>query len=78
MLLNQQNAAFEKLVAKLVEEIRIDGSLAEEIANPLNPTTFVINGSIAVLKVHVCEFLVGLASWVEDLIEESDPAFRQS
>ncbi|KAI2493008.1 hypothetical protein MHU86_2095 [Fragilaria crotonensis] len=76
MLINQQNAAFEKLVATLVEDVRIDGPLNDEAINLLNPITYVINGSFAVLKVNVREFLVGLASWVEDLIEESDPAVQ--
>jgi hypothetical protein len=76
MLVHQQNVAFEKLVATLVEDVRIDGPLNEKVINLLNPTTFVINGSVAVLKVNVCEFLVGLASWVQDQIEESDPGVQ--
>jgi hypothetical protein len=33
---------------------------------------YVSSGSFSVLKVNICKNLVGLASWVEEIIEEAD------
>jgi hypothetical protein len=44
---------------------------AESIAN-IDPSTHVISGHYAVALSNVREFLVGLASWVDTLLNEAD------
>jgi hypothetical protein len=44
---------------------------AESIAN-IDPSTHVISGHYAVVVSSVPEFLIGLASWVDTLLNEAD------
>ena len=76
-MVSQQNAAFERLVATFIEDVRVEGPLTHEGIARLNPATYVSSGSYAVLKVCIREYLNGLASWVEGMIEEADASLEE-
>jgi hypothetical protein len=72
MLLDQQQAALVGLVASLMEDVSITRPpTAETIAN-LDTSSHVINGRYAVPLFSVHEFVNGLASWVDSIVDEAD------
>ncbi|CAM6020581.1 unnamed protein product [Sphagnum balticum] len=71
-LLDQRQAALVGLVASLMEDVGITGPLtAKAIAN-LNTSSHVISGRYVVPLCFVCEFVNGLASWVDYIVDEAD------
>jgi hypothetical protein len=72
-LLSQQNAAFEKLISTFVDDVGVQGPLSTaDIELHEHAGAYVSSGSFSVLKVSIREYLVGLASWVEEIIEKAD------
>ncbi len=68
----QQRNVLDNLIASFIDDIGVIGPLtAESIAN-IDPSTHVISGHYAVALSSVQEFLVGLASWVDTLLNEVD------
>ncbi len=71
-LLDQQQAALVGLVASFMEDVGITGPLtAEAIAN-LDTSSHVISGRYVVPLSSVCEFINGLASWVDSIVDETN------
>jgi hypothetical protein len=70
--LDQQQVALVGLVASLMEDVSITRPLtAETIAN-LDALSHIINGCYAVPLSSVREFVNGLASWVDSIVDEAD------
>jgi hypothetical protein len=71
LVLQQQNA-LDNLIASFIDNVGVIGPLiAESIAN-MDPLTHVINGRYAVALSSVREFIVGLASRANTLLNEAD------
>jgi len=71
-LLDQQQTALVGLVASLMEDVGVTGPLiAEAIAN-LNTSSHVISGCYAVPLFSVREFISGLASWVDSIVDKAN------
>jgi hypothetical protein len=71
LVLQQQNA-LDNLIASFIDDVRVIGPLiAESIVN-IDPSTHVISGRYAIALSSVREFLVGLASWADTLLNEAD------
>ncbi len=71
-LLDQQQATLVGLVASLMEDVGVNGPLtAEAIAN-LNASSHVISGRYVVPLSSVREFINGLASWVDSIVDEAN------
>jgi len=71
-LLDQQQAALVGLVASLMEDVGVTGPfIAEAIAN-LNASSHVISDCYAVPLSSVREFISGLASWVDSIVDEAN------
>jgi hypothetical protein len=72
-LVRQKNAAFEKLISTFVDDVGIQGPLSPaDIEVHENVGANVSSSPLSVLKASICENLVVLASWVEEIIEEAD------
>jgi hypothetical protein len=75
-LLDQQQATLVGLVASLMEDVGVTGPLtAEAIAN-LDALNHVISGRYAVPLSSVREFVNGLTSWVDSIVDEADEGQR--
>lgn len=72
-LISQQHAELTLLVSNLMEEVGGLGPLSEVGLRELNPALHVSSGKFAVPLAKVEDFLVGLASWVEALLDETEP-----
>jgi hypothetical protein len=71
-LVLQQRNALDNFIASFINDVGVIGPLtAESIAN-IDPSTHVISGHYAIALSSVREFLVGLASWVDTLLNEAD------
>jgi hypothetical protein len=71
-LVLQQRNALDNLIASFIDDVGVIGPLtAESIAN-IDPLTHVISGHYAIALSSVREFLVGLTSWVDTLLNEAD------
>jgi hypothetical protein len=76
MLLDQQQAALVGLVASFMEDVGVTGPLtAEAIAN-FNASSHVISGCYAVPLSSVREFISGLSSWVDSIVDETNEGQR--
>jgi hypothetical protein len=71
-LLEQQQATLNDLVASFVNDIRVISPLTTESIGNLDTSTHVISGLYIVSISSVQEFLSGLATWMDALIEEAD------
>jgi len=68
----QQRNALDNLIASFIDNVGVIGPLiAKSIAN-MDPSTHVISGRYAVALSSVREFLVGVASWSDTLLNEAD------
>jgi hypothetical protein len=75
-LLDQQQVALVGLVASLMEDVGVTGPLtAEAIAN-LDVSSHVISGRYVIPLPFVREFVNGLASWVDSIVDEADEGQR--
>jgi hypothetical protein len=72
--LEQQQAALNDLVAFFINHVGVTGPFITESIGNLDTSTHVISGLYVVSISSVQEFLSGLASWMDALIEEADDA----
>jgi hypothetical protein len=70
-LADQQQAALNDLIGYFIGDVGVTGPLTPESIAALDPATHVVSGRYAVAIVSVQEFLRGLATWVDSLIDES-------
>jgi hypothetical protein len=70
-LLEQQQAALNDLVGFFKEDVGVEGPLDAEAIGDLDLLTHVTDGKYAVQLSSVHEFLCGLASWIDTLIDEA-------
>ena len=70
-LADQQHAALNGLIDNFIVDIGVTGPLIAESIAALDPSTHVVCGQYAVALQSVQEFLSGLATWVDVLINES-------
>jgi hypothetical protein len=70
-LADQQHAALNGLIDNFIVDIGVTGPLTAESIAALDPSTHVVCGQYAVALQSVQEFLSGLATWVDVLINES-------
>ena len=73
LLVSEQTSAFNKLIRTFIEDVGIEGPLTQDdLALREDPDTHVSSGSYSVSLPQVRDYLCGLASWVEGLINEAD------
>ncbi|CAK9222419.1 unnamed protein product [Sphagnum troendelagicum] len=72
MLLDQQQATLVGLVASLMEDVGITRPLTTEAIANFDASSHVISGRYAVPLSSVREFVNGLASWVDSIVDEAD------
>ncbi len=70
--MEQQQAALNDLVAFFIDDVGVTGLLTTESIRNLDTSTHVISGFYAVSISSVQEFLSGLVTWMDALIEEAD------
>jgi hypothetical protein len=70
-LIGQQKAELNALVANYVDEIGAVGPLSDNAIAELDPALHAFSGRYAVSLEEVREFLIGLASWVETIVDEA-------
>ncbi|CAK9198978.1 unnamed protein product [Sphagnum troendelagicum] len=71
-LVLQQRNALDNLIASFIDDVGVIGPfIAKSIAN-IDPSTHVISGRYAVVLSSVREFIIGLASWADTLLNEAD------
>ncbi len=71
-LVAQQQAELDALVGSFIDDIGVSNPLTIESILDLDPMTHVFNGRYVISLLNVQEFLVGLVSWVEKIINEAD------
>jgi len=71
LVLQQQNA-LDNLIASFIDDVGVIGLLTTESIANIDPSTHVINGHYAIVLSSVREFLVGMASWVDTLLNKVD------
>jgi len=71
LMLQQQNA-LDNLIASFIDDVGMIGPLTTESITNIDPLTHVISGRYAVALSNVREFLVGLASWANTLLNVAD------
>jgi hypothetical protein len=76
-LASQQDAAFKRLIATFIDDVSVQGPLSPEDIELLDPGAYVSSGLYAVLKICIREYLVGLASWVEQILEETEVSVQE-
>jgi len=76
MLLDQQQAALVSLIAFLMEDVGVIGSLIVEAIANLDESSHVINDRYAVPLSYIREFVNGLASWVDSTVDKADESQR--
>ncbi|CAK9862296.1 unnamed protein product [Sphagnum jensenii] len=72
-LLDQQQAALDDLVTSFIDDIGVIGPLSLEAIANLEVSEHVISGRYAVQLFSVREFVSGLASWADSIVDEVDP-----
>jgi hypothetical protein len=75
-LLDQQQAALDDLVTSFIDDVGIIGPLSPEAIANLEVLEHVISGRYAVQLSSVREFVSGLASWADSIVDEVDPVQR--
>jgi hypothetical protein len=68
----QQRNALDNLIASFIDDVGVIGPLTTESIANIDPSTHIISGHYAIVLSSVREFLVGLASWVDTLLNEAD------
>jgi hypothetical protein len=71
-LVAQQQAKLDVFVSSFINDIGVIGPLIAESIQDLDPTTHVFNGRYVVFLLNVQEFLIGLANWVEGIINKAN------
>ncbi len=67
--MDQQQAALVGLIASLMEDVGVTGLLTVEAIANLDASNHVISGRYVVPLSSVCEFVNGLASWVDSIVD---------
>ncbi len=75
-LLDQQQAALVSLVASLMEDVGVTGPLTVETIANFDALSHVTNGRYVVPLFYVREFISGLASWVDFIVDEANEGQR--
>ncbi len=75
-LLDQQQAALDDLVTSFIDDVGVIGPLSPEAIANLEVSEHVISGRYAVQLSYVREFVSGLASWADSIVDEVDPVQR--
>jgi hypothetical protein len=75
-LLDQQQAALDDLVTSFIDDVGVIGPLSPEAIANLEVSEHVISGRYAVQLSSVREFVSGLASWADSIVDEVDPVQR--
>lgn len=70
--MSEQASAFNKLIRTFIEDVGIEGPLMQDVIELRDPETHASSGSYSISLPQVREYLCGLASWVEGLINEVD------
>jgi hypothetical protein len=71
-LVLQQRNALDNVIASFIDDVGVTGPLTTELITNIDPLTHVISGCYVVVMSSVREFLVGLASWADTLLNEAD------
>jgi hypothetical protein len=71
-LMARQQVELDVFIGFFIDDIRVTGPLTFESIQDLDPTTHVYNWHYVVSLSNVLEFLVGIVSWVEGIINEAD------
>ncbi len=71
-LLDQQQAALVGLITSLMEDVGVTGPLTAEAITNLNASNHVISGRYAIPLSSIHEFVNGLASWVDSILDEAN------
>jgi hypothetical protein len=71
-LVFQQRNALDNLIASFIDDIGVTGPLTAELIANIDPLIHVISGRYVVALSSVREFLVGLASWADTLLNEAN------
>ena len=69
-LADQQQAALNRLIDNFIVDVGVTGPHTAESIAALDPSTHVVCGRYAIALESVQEFLCGLATWVDTLINE--------
>jgi hypothetical protein len=77
-LLDQQQAALDDLVTSFIDDAVIVGQLSPEAIANLEVLEHVISGRYAIQLSAVQEFVSGLASWADSIVDEVDPVHRSN
>jgi hypothetical protein len=59
-----------------MEDVGVIGPFTADAITNLNASSHVINGCYAVPLSSVCEFIIGLASWVDSIVDEANEGQR--
>jgi hypothetical protein len=62
----------DNLIASFIDDVGVIGPLTAESITNIDPSTHVISGHYAVVLSSVRKFLIGLASWVDTILNEAD------
>ncbi len=68
----QQRNALDNLITSFIDNVGVTGPLTVESIANINPSTHIISGRYAIALSSVREFLVGLVSQVDTLLNEAD------
>jgi hypothetical protein len=68
----QQRNALDNLIASFIDDVGVTGPLIVKSIMNIDPSAHVISGRYAVVLSSVREFLVGLASWANTLLNKVD------
>jgi len=71
-LVLQQRNALDNLIASFIDDVGVTGPLIAKLIANIDPLTHVISGRYVVALSSVREFLVGLVSWADTLLNEAD------
>ncbi|KAH9574029.1 hypothetical protein CY35_01G033500 [Sphagnum magellanicum] len=71
-LVLQQRNALDNLIASFIDDVGVTGPFTAKLIANIDPLTHVISGRYVVALSSVREFLVGLASWADTLLNEAD------
>ena len=75
-LLDQQQAALDGIVASFIQDVGVTGPLTAAAIADLDASTHVICGRYAVALSSVREFISGLASWIDTIVDKVDEGQR--
>ncbi|CAK9237624.1 unnamed protein product [Sphagnum troendelagicum] len=71
-IMSTMRNALDNLIASFIDDVGVIGLLTTESIANTDPSTHVISGHYAIVLSNVREFLVGLAFWVDTLLNEAD------